>query len=160
VTARGELEFGEGIVCSSPAELFELYDRITEGAVAVEVIAEINSHGGMCLWSHLYGAQGPIVAGKTYPTARIDVQEVTIHAQMPLAGGDWVHYDPPRRVFNGRLNPFVSELPWWIPRDAQQWEHAPQVPIVPTTCRAGLEVYFGKCRPDCRFGPCGRRRIA
>jgi hypothetical protein len=57
---------------------------------------------------------------------------------------------------------FAAELPWWIPREAQQWEYAPQVqPIVPsTTCPLNTEMYFGRCRNDCRFAPCGRKRLA
>jgi hypothetical protein len=63
-----------------------------------------------------------------------------------------------RRVALARVH--VAELPWWIPHDAQRWVPAPQ-PIVPvTTCPAGTEPHFGQCRNDCRFGPCGRKRIA
>jgi hypothetical protein len=135
---------------------------VAEGRAAAEVIAEINSRGGMCLWSHLHGSQGAIVTGKTYPTARIDIQEVTIHAQMPLAGGDWVHYDPPRTFYNGRLIPFVSELPAWL-APAQYQSHVPpaSAPIVPAKgCGPGLEVFRGNCLPDCRIGLCMRRSVA
>jgi hypothetical protein len=33
--------------------------------------------------------------------------------------------------------------------------------IVPvTTCRAGFEVFAGRCRPDCRAAPCKRIQVA
>jgi hypothetical protein len=55
-----------------------------------------------------------------------------------------------------------AQLPSWIPRDAQGWEHSPQVqPIVPVLiCPEGSEAFRGRCMPDCREGLCKRRRVA
>jgi hypothetical protein len=115
VTALAEqLESGTGIICEQPEQLFEIYDAVTDDAggweTALRVIDDINDRAerDTCTHSHLLGAQGPIVTGKTYPTARSDVQEVTIHARVPVTGGDWIHYAPPKIYYNGRLVPFVS----------------------------------------------------
>jgi hypothetical protein len=51
----------------------------------------------------------------------------------------------------------------WL--DGAQWQNpAPPSPpvhvIVPTTtCRAGFEPLYGRCRPDCRQDPCKRIRV-
>jgi hypothetical protein len=55
-----------------------------------------------------------------------------------------------------------AELPWWIP-PAQWTSPVPPLaqPIIPaTSCPPGTELYLTKCRSDCRFGPCMRKRLA
>jgi hypothetical protein len=107
------VEQGTGIICEQPEQLFEIYDAVTIDSggweTALRVINDINARNGeVCFHSYMLGTQGPIVTGKTYPTARIDIQEVIIHAQARVSGGDWIHYAPPKIYYNGRLTPFVS----------------------------------------------------
>jgi hypothetical protein len=58
----------------------------------------------------------------------------------------------------------LAEDPWWL-RGAQYQSPIPLAPtvqpIVPTTtCPPNQEMYFSKCRNDCRYGPWYRKRIA
>jgi hypothetical protein len=56
----------------------------------------------------------------------------------------------------------IGELPAWLaPAQYESITPPASAPIVPaTTCPPGTEMYFSRCRPDCRFGPCLRRRVA
>jgi hypothetical protein len=55
-----------------------------------------------------------------------------------------------------------SELPAWLaPAQFRSLTPPASAPIVPaTTCPAGTEMYFSRCRDDCRLGPCLRKRLA
>jgi hypothetical protein len=54
-----------------------------------------------------------------------------------------------------------AEPSWLKPAQYQSISPPASAPIVPaTTCPPNQELYFSRCRDDCRFSVCMRRRLA
>jgi hypothetical protein len=167
--ARGAEQFnGVGVLCEEPSQILQIYDQMSvdddgdDGwASALRTVDAINAHEpGACYHVYADGVLGQIVATKDYEFGRVYVREAVLHAI--LEGGRWVYLPTPRLYYTGGPLPLVSELPAWLaPAQYQSPTPPASAPIVPaTTCPPNTEMHFSRCRPDCRFGPCLRKRLA